>query len=132
MEKAFNELLNEKNDKLFEASRTASRKLKVIKILGEGSFGIASAAEYYGDKITKKMMKVCWAIIVGLSVMLKTNESNLFNTKLPGIDWPKKGEATITVRMESCDIFLRSILLLSHTAVRMTVNIINGTGQVQV
>ena len=132
MEKACNELLKEKNNQLYEASRIEKidfKKLHIIKTLGEGSFGKVSEAEYKGARIAIKKMKIDWTTIVELSVLLKINEPNLLNTKLVGVDWPRKGEASITVGMELCERDLRSILPLSHTAKRMTVNIIHGTGQ---
>merc|ERR1719318_251588 len=74
-------------------------------------------------------MRVDWTSIIELSIMLKTNEPNLLKTSLVGVNWPRKGEASITVGMELCDGDLRSILPLNHTDKRMTVNIINGTGE---
>ena len=133
METKLMELVRKKDDLLKEASKVEwidFRKLKMIRVLGEGSYGKVSEAEYKGNRIAVKEMKNHYTSIHEMSILLKiVNSPNLLTTNLIGVHWPSLKESTIMVGLELCSHDLRSILPMDPKEKSKIVMIMVGAAQ---
>ena len=133
IEEKLKRVILKKDELVMKASKIEGieeKELKVVRKLGEGSFGEVFKASYKGETIAIKKMKNHPTSIIELTVLLKTSNSpNLLNTKLVGVRWPSQKNSEIIVGLELCDCDLRGILPLNHTKFKLITDIIVGSCQ---
>ena len=88
------------------------KKVKVIKVLGEGTFGKVKKAEYKGQLVALKEMTIHWTTLIEMIVSLKVKGDNLVGATCIGIDWNELdvSKSKITIGMEVCDTDLQRLM----------------------